>query len=45
MEDPHIPEMIFNPKQEGRLGVGRPKLKWLDDVEADIKTVGIKNGD
>jgi hypothetical protein len=42
MEDPHIPEMIFNAEQEGRRGVGRLKLRWLDDVKADIKTVGIK---
>jgi hypothetical protein len=34
--------MIFNTKPEGRCGVGRPKLRWLDDVEADIKTLGIK---
>jgi hypothetical protein len=34
--------MIFNTKPEGRRGVGRPKLRWLDDVEADIKTLGIK---
>jgi hypothetical protein len=34
--------MIFCTKPEGRREVGRPKLRWLDDVEADVKTVGIK---
>jgi hypothetical protein len=42
MEDTCIPKMIFNTKPEGRRGVGRPKLTWLDDVEADIKNLGIK---
>jgi hypothetical protein len=30
-------------KPEGRRGVGRPKLRWFDDVEADIKTLGTKS--
>jgi hypothetical protein len=29
-------------KLEGRRGVGRPKFRRLDDVEADLKTHGIK---
>jgi hypothetical protein len=39
MKDTHLPEMVFNAKQEGRRGVGRPRLRWLDDVEADIKAL------
>jgi hypothetical protein len=35
MEDTRIPKIIFNTKPEGRRGVGRSKLRWLDDVEAD----------
>jgi hypothetical protein len=42
MEDTSLPEMVFNAKPEGRRGVGRPRLRWLDDVEADIKALGIK---
>jgi hypothetical protein len=34
--------MVFNAKPEGRRGVGGPRLRWLDDVEADIKAMGIK---
>jgi hypothetical protein len=30
---------MLNAKPEGRCGVGRPELKWLDDVEAGIKSV------
>jgi hypothetical protein len=42
MEDTRLPKMIFNAKPEGRRGVGRPRLRWLYDVEADIKALGIK---
>jgi hypothetical protein len=42
MEGTRIPKMIFNTKPEGRRGVGRPELRWLDDVEADVKTLVIQ---
>jgi hypothetical protein len=42
MEDTRPPKMVFNDKPEDRRGVGRPRLRCLDDVEADIKTLDIK---
>jgi hypothetical protein len=42
MEDTLAPKMILNTKREGRRGVGRPKLRCLDEVEADTKTIGMK---
>jgi hypothetical protein len=43
MEDTCLPKTVFNAKPEGRRGVGRPRLRWLDDVEADIKkALGVK---
>jgi hypothetical protein len=35
--------MALNTKPEGRRRVGRPKLRWLDDLEADVKTLRIKS--
>jgi hypothetical protein len=42
MEDTRLPKMVFNAKPEGRRRVGRPRQRWLDDVEADIKVLGVK---
>jgi hypothetical protein len=42
MEDTYTQKKMFNTKLEGRCGVARPKVRWLGDVEADIKTLGIK---
>jgi hypothetical protein len=40
---PAYQKIVFNVKPEGRCWVGRPRLRWLDDVEADIKALGIKD--
>jgi hypothetical protein len=34
-----MPNIILNNEPESRCGVGRANLRWLDDVEADIKTL------
>jgi hypothetical protein len=33
-------EFVSNP--EGRRDIGRPKLRWLDDVEDDMKALGFR---
>jgi hypothetical protein len=33
----------FNTKPTGIRKIGRPKLRWEDDVIQDIKTSGVKN--
>jgi hypothetical protein len=40
VEETCLPEMVFNAEPEGRHGVCRPRLRWLDDVESDIKALG-----
>jgi hypothetical protein len=42
MEDTRLPKTVFDAKREGRRGVGRPRLRWLDDAETDIKAIGVK---
>jgi hypothetical protein len=33
---------IFEGKLEGRKGRGRPRLRWMDDVEDDLRKLGVK---
>jgi hypothetical protein len=44
-KDTHLPKMVFNAIPEGRRGVGKPRLRGLDDAEADIKVLVVKNGE
>lgn len=37
-----IPKAALDAKIEGKRKVGRPKLTWLDDIHADLKTMVIK---
>jgi hypothetical protein len=37
-----VVKKIFDSKPEGRRKVGRPRLRWLDDVENDLRVMKIK---
>ena len=37
-----ITKAALDAKLEGKRKVGRPKLTWLDDIQADLKMMGIK---
>ena len=43
MKDARLPRMILNAKLDGRRKVGRPRLRWMDDVQADLRRIGITN--
>jgi hypothetical protein len=34
---------IFNTKPDGARNAGRPKLRWEDDVDQDMRILGVKN--
>jgi hypothetical protein len=42
MNETRTVKKIFEEKLEGRRGRGRPRLRWTDDVEEDLRNVGIK---
>ena len=43
MDDQRVPKKILHAKPEGKRSVGRPRLRWPDDVEADLRTIGVRN--
>jgi hypothetical protein len=42
MNEDRIVKKIFEENLEGRRGRGRPRLRWLNDVEDDLRMVGVK---
>jgi hypothetical protein len=43
MDNNRTVKKVFNIKPVGIRKIGRPKLRWEDDVTQDIKTLGVKN--
>jgi hypothetical protein len=42
MNEARIVKKIFEGKLEGRRGRGRHRLRWLNDVEEDLRMLGVK---
>jgi transcription termination factor 2 len=42
MKETRFVKKIFEGKLEGRKGRGRPRLRWTNDVEDDLRTLGVK---
>jgi hypothetical protein len=42
MDGARMDKKVFISEPEGRHDIVRPKLRWLDDVEDDIKALGIR---
>ena len=43
MDDKEITKSILNSNPGGQRGRGRPKLRWIDGVEHDLRKVGCKS--
>ncbi len=43
MDQSRAPATLFRNDPDGRRGVGRPKARWIDNVEADIRALRIRN--
>jgi hypothetical protein len=43
MDNNRTVKKVFNTKPIGIRKIGRPKLRWEDDVIQDIETLGVKN--
>jgi hypothetical protein len=41
MSEDRIIKKLYMSKHKGRRNVGRPKMRWLDDVEEDLRTMRI----
>jgi hypothetical protein len=42
MEDSRIPKRLTRKKMYTRRKRGRPKVRWLDDVQGDLRQMGIE---
>jgi hypothetical protein len=42
MDDERMVKRVFWGKAGGRRKPGRPRLRWLDCVEDDLKTLGVR---
>jgi hypothetical protein len=43
MNNDRTPKKIFNTKPDGARSSGRPKLRWEDGVEQNMRILGLKN--
>ena len=42
MDETRSVKKIFEGNLEGRRGRGRPRLRWINDVEGDLRKLGVK---
>ena len=42
MDKKRLPRILLDENPDGKRKVGRPRLRWVDDVQADLKKAGIK---
>jgi hypothetical protein len=42
MEEKRIPKRVLECKPVGRRNRGRPRKRWIEDIEEDIQIMGIR---
>jgi hypothetical protein len=42
MEENRMPKMIFSQELEGPRRRGRPRKRWKEEVERDLRVLGVK---
>jgi hypothetical protein len=45
MSEDRVIKKLYMSRPEGRRSVGRPKMRWLDDVEEDLRKMRIVAGE
>ena len=45
MENNRVPKICLDSKAVGKTRVGRPKLRWFDDVQDGIRRLALRDGD
>ena len=43
MQESRAPRKLFDRDPDGRRSVGRPKMRWIDGVQADLRTLRVRN--
>ena len=43
MSEERMPKMILNVKIDSERRKGRPRKRWVDDLESDLRSLGIRN--
>ena len=43
MEEDRAPAVLFRSNPEDKRSRGRPKVRWIDGVEQDLRTLGVTN--
>jgi hypothetical protein len=41
MESSTVPQKVLDGRPEGKRSIGRPRLRWLDDVVSDLRNMGV----